>query len=200
MKQPPATASFHTGRDLFRSVQAEYEEEGVPWAPIDFPDAQAALKLIEGPMGIVDVLDEECARPGGSELALVSKLKTLHDDNQRFFVSDKFSSNKFGVKHYAESVSYTVDGWCERNRDALHNDLVRLMKKSTVSALFETDDKRQKTVASKFRRRLKTLLEDVSRELIDPAAYVDATADAGDDRAPRAATLCAVSFRKAGSA
>ena len=29
-----------------------------------FPDAQAALKLIEGSMGVVDVLDEECARPG----------------------------------------------------------------------------------------------------------------------------------------
>ena len=51
-------------RDLFRSVQAEYEAENVPWAPIDFPDAQAALKLIEGSMGVVDVLDEECARPG----------------------------------------------------------------------------------------------------------------------------------------
>ena len=48
---------------------------------------------------------------GGSELALVSKLKTLHEDNQRFFVPDKFSANKFGVRHYAESVSYTVDGW-----------------------------------------------------------------------------------------
>ena len=102
-------------------------------------------------------------RAGGSELALVSKLKTLHDDNQRFFVPDKFSANKFGVRHYAEPVSYTVDGWCERNRDALHNDLVRLMKSSNVSSLFETDDKRQKTVASKFRRRLKKLLEDVSR-------------------------------------
>ena len=51
-------------RDLFRSVQQEYEAENVPWAPIDFPDAQAALKLIEGSMGVVDVLDEECARPG----------------------------------------------------------------------------------------------------------------------------------------
>ena len=52
----------------------------------------------------------------------------------------------------------------ERNRDdSLHNDLVRLMKSSNVSVLFETDDKRQKTVASKFRRRLKKLLEDVSR-------------------------------------
>ena len=62
-------------RDLFRSVQQEYEEEGVPWAPIDFPDAQAALKLIEGPMGVVDVLDEECARPGAlaaSRLAVPS--------------------------------------------------------------------------------------------------------------------------------
>ena len=59
-----ATASFHTGRDLFRSVQAEYEAEHVPWSPIEFPDAQAALKLIEGSMGVVDVLDEECARPG----------------------------------------------------------------------------------------------------------------------------------------
>ena len=102
-------------------------------------------------------------RAGGSELALVSKLKTLHDDNQRFFVPDKFSTNKFGVRHYAEPVAYTVDGWCERNRDALHADLVRLMKSSNVSILFETDDKRQKTVASKFRRRLKKLLEDVSR-------------------------------------
>ena len=36
----------------------------MPWAPIAFPDAAAALKLIEGPMGVVDVLDEECARPG----------------------------------------------------------------------------------------------------------------------------------------
>ena len=79
-------------------------------------------------------------RAGGSELALVSKLKTLHDDNQRFFVPDKFSTNKFGVRHYAEPVAYTVDGWCERNRDALHADLVRLMKKSSVASLFETDD------------------------------------------------------------
>ena len=37
------------------------------------------------------------------------------------------------------------------------------MKSSNVSTLFDTDDKRQKTVASKFRRRLKKLLEDVSR-------------------------------------
>ena len=55
-------------------------------------------------------------RAGGSELALVSKLKTLHEDNCRFFVPDKFSANKFGVKHYAESVSYTVDGWLESSR------------------------------------------------------------------------------------
>ena len=40
-------------RDLFRSVQAEYEDEHVPWAPIDFPDAQAALKLHRGADGSV---------------------------------------------------------------------------------------------------------------------------------------------------
>ena len=70
-----ATLSFHTGRDLFRSVQAEYEDEGIPFEPIAFPDAAAALKLLEGPMGIVDVLDEECARPGAlaaSRLAVPS--------------------------------------------------------------------------------------------------------------------------------
>ena len=43
-----------------------------------FPDNAAVLTLIEGRMGIIDVLNEECVRPRGSDEGFVSKLTTLH--------------------------------------------------------------------------------------------------------------------------
>jgi len=181
-------------RDLFRSVQDEYEREGVPWKAVTFPDSAAALKLLEGPMGVVDVLDEECMRPGGSEHALVSKLKTLHEDNGRFFAPDKFSRNKFGVRHYAEPVAYTVDGWLERNRDALHADLAALMRGSSVpqvSALFPGQATRaDRTVASKFRRKLRKLLEDVAETETRYVRCIKPNAEASSTKFD-AAAVCA---------
>ena len=66
----------------------------------------------------VDVLDEEQRPTGRLGLALVSKLKTLHDDNQRFYVPDKFSANKFGVKHYAEVFHTLSTGGVTKSRRA----------------------------------------------------------------------------------
>ena len=56
--------------DLFKTVQQEYDEEGVPWTHVAFPDNAAVLTLIEGRMGIIDVLNEECVRPRGSDEVL----------------------------------------------------------------------------------------------------------------------------------
>ena len=75
----------------------------------------------------------------------------------RFFVPDKFSSNKFGVKHYAESIIYR--GRLERNRDSLH--AIWYIVSLNVSVLFEQiiNAKRR---SPQVRRRLKSA-EDVSR-------------------------------------
>lgn len=44
-----------------------------------------------------------------------------------------FSSNSSGfiIKHYAGDVEYNIDGFCEKNRDVLFQDLIDLMKSST---------------------------------------------------------------------
>ena len=58
-------------QDVFKSVQEEYEEEGVPWTHIGYKDNQPVLTLIEGSskmkMSIISLLNEECIRPKGSD-------------------------------------------------------------------------------------------------------------------------------------
>ena len=44
--------------------QEEYRLEGVPWSPIGFHDNQACIELIEGPLGLLRLLDEECTVGG----------------------------------------------------------------------------------------------------------------------------------------
>ena len=38
----------------------------------------------------------------------------------------------FIIHHYAGQVTYDTDGFCERNRDVLFNDLIQLMQSSTM--------------------------------------------------------------------
>ena len=44
--------------DVFKTVQEEYEKEGITWDFITFKDNAAALALIESRMGIISVLNE----------------------------------------------------------------------------------------------------------------------------------------------
>lgn len=37
----------------------------------------------------------------------------------------------FAILHYAGVVSYSVDGFCDKNRDVLFLDLIELMQTST---------------------------------------------------------------------
>ena len=53
--------------DVFKSEQAEYEAEGIALQAIEFDDNVDVLSLIEGRMGAVSILNEECVRPKGSD-------------------------------------------------------------------------------------------------------------------------------------
>lgn len=44
-------------------LQAEYEREQIDWSYIQFVDNQDVLDLIEGRLGILDLLDEQCRFP-----------------------------------------------------------------------------------------------------------------------------------------
>ena len=45
-------------QDVFKSIQVEYEEEGIPWTKIEFADNLNVLELIEGRFGLLALLNE----------------------------------------------------------------------------------------------------------------------------------------------
>ena len=126
--------------DVFKTVQQEYKEEGIAWEAISFVDNEATLSLIEARMGIISVLNEECMRPMGNDEAFNSKLTTLHQKHADFS-NPKLNARKcFNVRHYAGTVTYTVDGFLEKNKDVLQEDLHECMAHSSnplVASLFQ---------------------------------------------------------------
>jgi myosin protein heavy chain len=64
---------------MFVLEQEEYAREGIQWTFIDFGlDLQACIELIEKPLGIISMLDEECIVPKATDLTLVQKLNEQH--------------------------------------------------------------------------------------------------------------------------
>lgn len=45
---------------MFHLEQEEYVREELAWSRIEFSDNQQCINLIEGQLGLFDLLDEEC--------------------------------------------------------------------------------------------------------------------------------------------
>ncbi|CAM9539103.1 unnamed protein product, partial [Phaeothamnion confervicola] len=117
--------------DTFKTVQVEYDKEGIPWSHVDYADNAEVLSLIESRMGVIAILNEECLRPRGSDESFTSKLATLHADHPAFWRSKLSGKWEFGVKHYAGTVSYTAEGFIEKNKDAIGDDVTGLLRGSS---------------------------------------------------------------------
>ncbi|VDN42778.1 unnamed protein product [Gongylonema pulchrum] len=64
---------------MFVLEQEEYAREHIEWTFIDFGlDLQACIELIEKPMGIISMLDEECIVPKATDMTLAQKLNEQH--------------------------------------------------------------------------------------------------------------------------
>ena len=54
---------------MFKLEQEEYLKEGIEWTMIEFYDNQPCIDLIESKLGVLDLLDEECRMPKGTDQA-----------------------------------------------------------------------------------------------------------------------------------
>ncbi|ESO82007.1 hypothetical protein LOTGIDRAFT_223635, partial [Lottia gigantea] len=64
---------------MFVLEQEEYKKEGIEWEFIDFGmDLQACVDLIEKPLGILSILEEECMFPKASDKSFMEKLYQNH--------------------------------------------------------------------------------------------------------------------------
>ena len=111
-------------QDIFRSVQTEYEYEGIELGEITYDDNMDVLTLVEGRMGLIAVLNEECVRPKGSDTAFVNKIQTMNKDTNCLFIENSFRDYEFGVKHYAGDVVYDANNFVTKNMDTLPSDLM----------------------------------------------------------------------------
>ena len=108
--------------DIFKSVQEEYEYEGIPLDEIKYDDNTDVLDLIEGKTGLNAMLNEECVRPKGSDQAFVQKALAANKKSPCLIVS-KTNRKEFGIHHYAGKVMYDSEGFVTANQDTLPTDL-----------------------------------------------------------------------------
>ncbi|KAJ8413749.1 hypothetical protein AAFF_G00082560 [Aldrovandia affinis] len=125
---------------MFVLEQEEYKKEGIEWEFIDFGmDLAACIELIEKPMGIFSILEEECMFPKASDTTFKNKLYDQHLGKSNNFQKPKPVKGKaeahFSLVHYAGTVDYNIGGWLDKNKDPLNESVVQLYQKSSVKLL-----------------------------------------------------------------
>ncbi|XP_078097487.1 unconventional myosin-Vc isoform X2 [Mustelus asterias] len=122
---------------VFKLEQDEYMKEDIPWALIEFNDNQPCIDLIEAKMGILELLDEECLLPQGTEENWLQKLENNYLNKTPLFEKPRMLSKAFIILHFADKVQYECDGFLEKNRDTLYEELINVLKKSKLHLLAE---------------------------------------------------------------
>uniref|UniRef100_A0A915PUG7 Myosin heavy chain n=1 Tax=Setaria digitata TaxID=48799 RepID=A0A915PUG7_9BILA len=117
---------------MFVLEQEEYQREGIDWKFIDFGlDLQPTIDLIEKPMGILALLDEQCLFPKATDKSLVEKLLVNHAKHPKFVIPEMRAKSDFAVIHYAGRVDYSADQWLMKNMDPLNENVVALFQNSS---------------------------------------------------------------------
>merc|ERR1719350_975946 len=169
---------------MFVLEQEEYVREGIEWEMVDFGmDLEATIQLMEKPMGLLAILEEETLFPKASDKSFEDKLKeNLLGKSPVFLKKQPGSKDKqahFAIAHYAGIVNYNLTDWLTKNKDPVNDTVVDQLKKSSnalVVYLFREhpgqpeeevkkekgkkgkDTKVFKTVSSAFRNQLEALL------------------------------------------
>ncbi|XP_048831315.1 myosin-6-like [Brienomyrus brachyistius] len=125
---------------MFVLEQEEYKKEGIDWEFIDFGmDLQACIELIEKPLGIMSILEEECMFPKATDQTFKSKLYDNHLGKSNIFQKPRTVKGgpeaHFALGHYAGTVDYNITGWLVKNKDPLNETVVGLYQKSSLKLL-----------------------------------------------------------------
>ncbi|GAA5864652.1 hypothetical protein JCM1840_002191 [Sporobolomyces johnsonii] len=131
---------------MFELEQEEYAREKIDWEFIDFGrELQPTIDLIEGtqPMGVLSCLDDASIMPKSTDESFTSTLHRLASEKPPAPQFSKYSASRiqrgFTISHYAGNVEYRTDGWLDRNRDPLNDNITSLLSQSYdshVASLF----------------------------------------------------------------
>ncbi|XP_076051644.1 dilute class unconventional myosin isoform X10 [Oratosquilla oratoria] len=116
---------------VFKLEQEEYVKEQIEWEFISFYDNQPCIDLIETKLGILDLLDEECRMPKGTDQSWVEKLYSKCGQ-WKHFSKPRLSNSAFIIAHFADKVQYESVGFLEKNRDTVSEEQISILRACKV--------------------------------------------------------------------
>ncbi|XP_046875729.1 unconventional myosin-Ig isoform X1 [Hypomesus transpacificus] len=131
---------------ILRQEQEEYEREGVTWQHIDYFNNQIIVDLVEqAHKGIMSIVDEACLGVGSiTDTICLESMNTKlahhpHYTSRKLSPTDKSMEfhRHFRIRHYAGDVTYSIEGFLDKNKDPLFQDFKRLMYNSADPVLRE---------------------------------------------------------------
>ena len=178
---------LYFNKHVFKLEQAEYARERLEWNPLTWEDNLPVIHLLaKKPVGIFHLLDDESNFPRASDLSFLEKCHYNHALNE-IYSRPRIGAQEFGITHYAGQVWYCVEGFLEKNRDALRPDVLELLASSKLPLLgdmtrqlraqrdigktmpkgtngrFVTMKPRTPTVAARFSDSLQQLLQSMAK-------------------------------------
>ena len=159
---------------VFDEQQAEYEREGLVWTRLPYDDNAKVLSLLDGPQGVLPLLDEQCyLGERGSDAGFARSVSARHGKHDCLSTPRiQSEAGEFAIRHYAGEVKYSADGFLERNLDTLSAQLGGLLASSAeplLRALFRdardgttplaTPRRRASTQAAGFKTQLGALMK-----------------------------------------
>eukprot|EP00049_Salpingoeca_infusionum_P008326 m.135627 g.135627 ORF g.135627 m.135627 type:complete len:1321 (+) comp13981_c0_seq1:61-4023(+) len=161
-----------------KQEQEEYRSEGIEWEEVDYFDNKVICDMVdERHKGVFAILNEECLRPGRvTDDTFLDRLNRGMEKHPHYASHATMSfkerrdtglkRNQFRVAHYAGHVSYSVDGFLDKNNDLLFRNLKNLMTMSTlpiVKECFPESELQQRklppTAATQFKTSLAALVD-----------------------------------------
>lgn len=124
---------------VFKLEQEEYVKEKIEWKFIEFSDNQKCIEVIEAKLGILSLLDEESRMPSGTDQGFCNKLFSNFSDPKykQYFKKPRFSNSAFTVCHYAHEVEYESEGFIDKNKDTVPDELLNLLQTAQSPFLVE---------------------------------------------------------------
>ncbi|XP_075982800.1 unconventional myosin 81F isoform X2 [Anticarsia gemmatalis] len=127
---------------VFALEQDIYRQEGIVYNQIQFTDNAACLELLEKPpRSLLKLLSEQCHMPKGSDGAYLTNIQGEFGEHQSFVKGARRKwEEEFGVQHYAGAVTYSVQGFVDKNRDTQQDAFIDHLSRSANPFVRELAD------------------------------------------------------------
>ncbi|KAL9980241.1 hypothetical protein ACROYT_G008799 [Oculina patagonica] len=141
---------------FMKRQQEEYQKEGIDWSFQSFVDNRPCLDLIEGRTSVFSLMNEECRLKRELDTKSFStRLETSLLQNSHFTCPRfKSENHEFSIHHFAESVSYQVEGLVKKNKDFVPPEVVELLQSSKNTLIQELFQMKRSHIQDKDTKQL----------------------------------------------